>query len=184
MVQAKIKLKNLSSSSNINKTPTEEMPVERKNEEFVKILGKIEFLKMKKGEFMSAKRYKDAQEAILKQDTIHSVRNLEGVKFIGKRMIEVLTEYEKTGKVEYLEKEKLNPVNMFSNIYGIGYVNAQKLVDNGITTIDQLRERQDEYLNEKQKLGLKYYEDILQRIPRNEIDLYDKEFYRAFDSVN
>ena len=183
MVQAKIKLKTLSYSSNMNKTPIEEMPVERKNEEFVKILGKIEFLKMKKGEFMSAKRYKDAQEAILKKDAIYSVKDLEGVKFIGKRMIEVLTEYEKTGKVEYLEKEKLNPVNMFSNIYGIGYVNAQKLVDNGIKTIDQLRERQDEYLNEKQKLGLKYYEDILQRIPRNEIDLYDKEFYRAFDSV-
>jgi NAD-dependent DNA ligase len=182
MEKSKIKLKQLP-FINSNEKDKEEMPIERKNEEFVKILGKIEILKMKKGEFMSAKRYKDAQEAILKLDTIGSVKDLEGVKYIGKRMIEILTEYETTGKVEYLEKEKLNPVNIFSNIYGVGHINAQKLVDNGIKTIEQLRENQDEYLNEKQKIGLKYYEDILERIPRKEIDLYNKEFYRAFDAV-
>lgn len=182
MENSKIKLKHFP-SANSKEKHMEEVSIHRKNEDFVKILGKIEILKMKKGEFMSAKRYKDAQEAILKLDTVGSVKDLEGVKYIGKRMVEILTEYETTGKVDYLEKEKLNPVNTFSNIYGIGYINAQKLVANGIKTIDQLRENQDQYLNEKQKIGLKYYEDILQRIPRKEIDLYDKEFYRAFDSV-
>ena len=163
---------------------TETMSFTRKNEDFIKILGRIEIIKMKKGEFMSAKRYKNAQEAISKiENDIYSVDDLKYIKYIGPRMLEVLTEYDKTGKVDYLEKEKLNPVNIFSNIYGIGFVNAQKLVKLGIHTIEELREKQDEYLNEKQKLGLKYYEDILERIPRKEIDLYDKEFMRAFYAV-
>ena len=159
-------------------------PMNRLNESYVKILSEIEFIKMKRGDFMSAKRYKNAQEAIQKiNHDIHSPKDLEGIKFIGKKMLEVLTEYHNTGKVEYLEQEKKNPVNTFSNIYGVGYVNAQKIVDSGITTIQQLRDKQDELLNDKQKLGLKYYEDILERIPRSEIDEYYKIFKKVFDSL-
>ena len=69
-------------------------------------------------------------------------------------MLEVLNEYHSTGKVEYLEKEK-NPVNIFANIYGVGYVNAEKIVNSGIKTIEE-REKQDDILNDKQKIGLKY----------------------------
>ena len=36
--------------------------------------------------------------------------------------------------------------------------------------------RQDEVLNDTQKIGLKYYEDILKRIPRNEIEQYKTQF--------
>ena len=87
--------------------------MQRYNESFTKILSEIEFIKMKQGDFMSAKRYKNAGEAIynIKFDIL-SMDNLVGVKFIGKKMLEVLTEYKDTGKVAYLEKEKKNPVNV------------------------------------------------------------------------
>ena len=162
----------------------EKTPMKRLNEDYVKILSEIEFIKMKRGDFMSAKRYKNAQEAIQKiNDDITSPKDLEGVKFIGKKMLEVLTEYDTTGKVEYLEKEKKNPVNTFANIYGVGYVNAQKIVESGITTIGELREKQHELLNDKQKIGLQYYEDILERIPRQEIDDYNTTFKEVFESL-
>ena len=54
-------------------------------------------------------------------------------------------------------------------MYGIGPKKAQELVEQGITTIQQLRANQHQLLNETQKVGLKYYEDILKRIPRQEI---------------
>ena len=41
-----------------------------------------------------------------------------------------------------------------------------------ITFNIKLRERQDELLNDVQKKGLRYYEDILERIPRKEINNY------------
>ena len=53
----------------------------------------------------------------------------------------------------------------------------------GLTTIAQLRERQDELLNDVQKKGLRHYEDILKRIPSSEVAEYEKVFRRAFNKV-
>merc|ERR1712216_344601 len=51
------------------------------------------------------------------------------------------------------------------------------------TTIKQLRSKQDELLNDVQKKGLKYYEDILKRIPRDEIKIYEKKMKAIFNKV-
>ena len=59
----------------------------------------------------------------------------------------------------------------------------RQIVDKGITTIAQLREKQGEVLNDIQKIGLKYYEDILQPIPRAEIDEYAKVFDDVFKTI-
>ena len=61
---------------------------------------------------------------------------------------------------------------------------AKELVDkHGVKTIEELKGRQDELLNDKQKLGLKYYEDILKRIPRAEIEEYDEKLNQVFNEV-
>ena len=89
-----------------------------------------------------------------------------------------------TGKIAALEKEKSNPTVAFSNVYGIGPKKARELVDtHKVVTIEELRERQDELLNDKQKLGLKYYDDILKRIPRKEIDEYQEALNTEFMDV-
>ena len=75
---------------------------------------------------------------------------------------------------------------VFSDIYGIGPKMASKLADkNGlnVSSISELRERQDELLNDVQKKGLKYYEDILKRIPRKEINIYNKLLLKYFNEV-
>ena len=46
-----------------------------------------------------------------------------------------------------------------TEIHGIGPKKAQELVDSGITTIEELR-KNVESLNDTQKTGLKYYDDI------------------------
>jgi NAD-dependent DNA ligase len=85
-----------------------------------------------------------------------------------------------TGTLRVLEREKTNPVNILGEVYGIGPKKAKELVDKGVTTIEALRANQDELLNETQKVGLKYYEDILKRIPRSEIEEYKSLFTREF----
>jgi DNA polymerase/3'-5' exonuclease PolX len=88
-----------------------------------------------------------------------------------------------TGTLKILEREKNNPVNILGEIYGVGPKKAKELVEKGITTIEQLRERQDDVLNDIQKVGLKYYEDILKRIPRSEVEEYKKLFDKDFEKV-
>ena len=55
-----------------------------------------------------------------------------------------------------MERERADPKNIFSDIYGIGPKKAADLVNKGITSIEQLRQKQDELLNNVQKMGLKY----------------------------
>ena len=56
----------------------------------------------------------------------------------------------------------------------LGPVKAKELVEkHGIQSIDELKQRQ-ELLNDKQKIGLKYYETADLRIPRAEIKKHEK----------
>ena len=74
---------------------------------------------------------------------------------------------------------RANPMNIFTKIYGVGPAKAKELVKKGITTLEQLRENKDE-LNTSQKLGLQYYDDLEQRIPRAEIQAFEKIFKEQF----
>ena len=63
-----------------------------------------------------------------------------------------------------------------TKIYGVGSKKAQSLFnDYGIHTLSQLQEEvilHPKILNAKQKIGLKYYEDLQLRIPRDEMIAY------------
>ena len=86
--------------------------------------------------------------------------------------------------LEVLENAKNDPMLIFTEIYGIGSKKAEELVKkHKVTTIEELREKQEELLNDKQKIGLKHYEDILKRIPREEIIKYEKELKKIFKKV-
>jgi len=154
----------------------------RLNESFADVLDKLSKLMMKKGEFIKSRAYSNAQETILKETIdITSVDQLKGKRGIGETILKKLTEYTETGKLGLLERYKNDPLVIFSDIYGVGPKKAKDLVDKGIKTIDELREKQEDVLNNVQKVGLKYYEDILERIPRSEIDKYNCEFSNAFN---
>ena len=157
----------------------------RYNEKYLDMLDTLSQLMTKKGEPFRARAYQKAQETIMGLQTdIKGPEDLKGMPAIGKTIMEKLKEYTETGTLKVIEKEKTNPVNMFSDIYGVGPKKAEELVtDHGIKTIDQLRTN-EKLLNDKQRVGLKYYEDIQERIPRSEIDDYKKVFESAFDSSN
>ena len=57
---------------------------------------------------------------------------------------------------------------------------AHQLIESGITSIEELRKRQEEVLNPTQTAGLKYYEDILKRIPRAEINEFNDVLTNIF----
>lgn len=156
----------------------------RYNEEFIGVLAELENYMSKKGEFMRARAYQKAQEAIMTYpDNITSVDQVSGLRGIGKTITSKLKEYLSTGKIEALEKEKRNPIHEFTSIYGVGPKKAQQLIKDGISSIGELRKQQDKLLTETQRMGLKYYEDINKRIPREEVEDYEKEFTKVFNKI-
>ena len=147
------------------------------NEKFIEILDKLSNIMLKKGEVFRARAYQKAQEFIISYpNNIAGLSDLIGKPNIGPAVLERLEEFIVTGSLQIIEREKNNPINVLSDVYGIGPKKAQELVEQGITTIEQLRANQHQLLNETQKVGLKYYEDILKRIPRQEIECYNTLF--------
>ena len=167
----------------------------RMNEKFIDILGKLETILMNQTEKTAkfkARAYKKAQETIMgfnediiaQDGVIMNRKTLQSLPNIGDTIMKKLDEYVKTGTLALIEREKSNPVHVLGQIYGIGAVKASDLVKAGITNLDQLRARQAELLNDNQRTGLKYYDDILARIPRSEIEQYYDVFAGAFNTAN
>ena len=156
----------------------------RLNETFIDLMEQLSSIMLKQGEPFRARAYQKAQETIMAYPgDILSPDDLKGKPNIGSTIMEKLNEYYSTGTLKVLEREKNNPINILSEVYGIGPKKAKELVDKGITSIDQLQKKQDEVLNETQKVGLQYYDDILQRIPRSEIEEYKSIFKKVFDKI-
>ena len=178
-----------SKSKSKSKTPEPSKTMEkvkgrRLNEEFIDILGEFNQLLVKRGEFMRGRAYQKAQEAIMNYpDNITEVSQISSFKGIGATITSKLGEYVTTGKIEALERERNNPLHIFTEIYGIGPKKAKDLIENNIKSLEELKARKHEVLNETQLLGLEYYEDILKRIPRDEIDEYESIFVKEFNAI-
>ena len=167
---------------------------------FIKLLNSLVTITKNKGEHFKSNAYIKAINELNKYlkvvssgEEIKSLDDLKKRKIpgIGKTILEKFNEFLNTGTLEVVEREKANPVNIFANIYGIGPIKAKELVDTkNIVTLEQLRMQQDAIqenklplLNSKQKIGLKYYEDLLKRIPRTEIDEFKELLMHNFNET-
>ena len=152
----------------------------RLNESLVAILGDLASMKTENP--FKQRAYSAAQESVLEiQEDITDINQLKGVPKIGSSIFELLAEFVNTGKIAKLEKYRAHPISVFSEIYGVGPKKAEELAKLGIPSIAKLRQMVKQnpgILNGTQKVGLQYYEDILERIPRQEIDEYKSEFER------
>ena len=157
----------------------------RYNEAFADILMELAQLTARRGEMFKSRAYNNAHAtvSIFPRDIENPVQ-LKGQSGIGITIMDKLMEYVDTGKVVAIEMERNNPLHVLSDVHGIGPKKAKDLVDNGITSLNELRKRQVELLNDVQKKGLFYHEQIMQKIPRQEIDEYAKVFTTIFSSVS
>ena len=177
-------------------------------EEYIEILKQLVYYnkKFEKGGFFKAKYYSDGINKIEKLDK--DLITEDDLLDVSKAVKDKFNEFIKTGKVKNLEelKEKYNndyeveklknednldAKNKLMQIHGIGNILADKLLKMGITNIEELRKRQNEeidgkgkkklkLLNNVQQIGLKYYEETIQRIPRKEIEDYEILFKEHF----
>ena len=155
--------------------------------DFLDFLDEYSTLLGKKGDYFKQKIFKRAHDNLLSyNEPIYDTKDMSKINGFGPGIIKLLDELVSTGSVEVFENEKKRPAYVLSEIYGVGPKKAQELVNKGITSIDKLRtslEENPKILNDVQKKGLQYYEDILERIPRSEIELYKNIFQKSFDSI-
>ncbi|KAM7464593.1 hypothetical protein LguiA_032714 [Lonicera macranthoides] len=116
---------------------------------------------------------------------IESVDQVKHLPTIGKSMQDHIHEMVTTGKLSKLEHfetdEKVRTISLFGEVWGIGPATAQKLYDKGHRTLDDLKN--EDSLTNAQRLGLKYFDDIKTRIPRNEVQEMELLLQKAGEDI-
>lgn len=102
--------------------------------------------------------------------------DLSTIKGIGEQIQKKIKEIIETGHLQTADKAKevyhISALDQLQQVYGIGPAKAKALINAGIRSVTDLRRavKQDpSLLHEKQTIGLKYYEELLERIPREEM---------------
>lgn len=108
---------------------------------------------------------------------IRTMEDIEGIKGIGKKIQakieEILTTGELAAAAHAAAQLPIDVYDQLLKIHGIGPVKARKLVEDfEVKSIEDLRSKSaadPTLLDAAQKVGLKYFEDFDQRIPREEM---------------
>lgn len=156
-------------------------------EQLMDILEAMADMRAKEGEQFKARAFKKAHDTLAGVGEHGTVwENITGMKKLsgfGASVLAICHEFITTGKVQVLEDFKANPVNVFADIYGVGPKMALKFVAAGYTSLDDLRNAPVGTLNDKQAIGLRYYNDIKARIPRATIVEYEAAFRASLPRI-
>lgn len=113
---------------------------------------------------------------------VRDISDLTGIEGVGDKMRAKFDEILKTGSLAAATRAKeAFPIELYDTlqkIYGVGPVKAKDLVEkHNVANIEDLRKKITEnpnILNAKQIIGLRYYEDINERIHRSEMEEHEK----------
>jgi len=113
---------------------------------------------------------------------IRSFEDVKGIEGIGEKIGLKIKEILETGSLAAAERVReefpLDAYDALLGVYGIGPAKARELVEKeGVRSIADLRTSvaaRPALLNDKQKIGLRVYEDLLERIPRTEMEEHQR----------
>lgn len=130
-----------------------------------------------KGETYRVIAYNKAIKSIENlQKPICTIDDIAGIFGIGEKIRAKIEEIINTGTLHQLNtiNKDIDIFKVFNDIHGIGPVKARELIDkHKITSLDELRNNKDIVLNDIQRKGLKYYDDFLKRIQREEMEKHE-----------
>uniref|UniRef100_W5LHN1 DNA polymerase lambda n=1 Tax=Astyanax mexicanus TaxID=7994 RepID=W5LHN1_ASTMX len=115
---------------------------------------------------------------------ITSYQEANQIPGIGKAMASKIEEIMDSGHLRKLDNfgESVSVLELFTNIWGAGAKTAQLWYQQGFRTLEDIRTKAT--LTHTLRIGLKHYDDFLDRMPRNEAAAIEKTVEEAAHSVN
>ncbi|KAL9653895.1 hypothetical protein ABK040_012954 [Willaertia magna] len=109
---------------------------------------------------------------------ITAPEQINNIPNIGQKIRDKIKEFLAFGKIRRLESLQQNEhtivLQTFTKIKYVGPETAQKLYTLGYRSVEQLKENTPSFFTKQQLIGLKYYEDFLIRIPREQVEEISK----------
>lgn len=173
----------------INKENLKKPDVEPKKE-IIKNLKLLEEYETLNKQPFKARAYNKVINSIeMSTDKLDNLDAFANIKGIGDKIKEKIKEYFETGKINAVERALADPKfslkRKLANLYGVGPVKIKDLMEK-VNSFEELKEK-PELLNDKQKIGLKYYDDMIQRIPMYEgkkhYDIINKTFNKTYKDI-
>lgn len=145
------------------------------NAKTIQILSELAEERMLHGETFKAKAYRRAIDTLSGQTSYINryevAKKLPGIGNSIALKIAKICEGNISPDNDFKEhSEESRLLKLFMDIHGVGYVFAKKWINQGMKSLEDIAERDD--LTKPQKLGLKYYEDWNERIPRDECTVH------------
>ena len=125
-----------------------------------------------------ARNYRKAARVLRKypaDDWRHDPKSLLAVPpfSFGPSIIQKVEEFIQTGRIKKFEHlahdKRMTALAQLTSVFGIGKSTAESWIQKGICTIQHLRSLPPGSLTKSQEIGLRYWEELQQRIPREEI---------------
>ncbi|KAF2745543.1 hypothetical protein M011DRAFT_479048 [Sporormia fimetaria CBS 119925] len=120
---------------------------------------------------------------VLRKQTvkISTREQAEALPFIGSRLAEKIEEIVITDRLRRLDNTRTDPMDkilrLFLGIYGVGLSQANKWIQAGHRTLDDLL--RNAKLSHNQKTGIDHYDDFAARIPRAEVEAHGSYVRKA-----
>ncbi|KAG1676100.1 DNA polymerase lambda [Nymphon striatum] len=109
----------------------------------------------------------------------------KAIRGVGERLADKIYEIIQSGHLRKIDEvcsgERMEAINLFTELWGAGPTTAELWVQQGFRSLDDLREKAK--LTNQQKIGLKYYNEILERMPREEAAKIEAEVRKVAIAV-
>lgn len=130
--------------------------------------------------------YQKAIQALRKHPKqVTSWEEAKSLPAVGARLADKIWEIIESGGLrkldEFKSSEEIKTLELFSNVWGAGAVTSRQWYQQGFRTLVDLRTKAK--LTHNQKIGLKYYNDILDRMPREEAAEIEETVRKAAESI-
>ena len=165
-------------------------PSDKPNSEFCEILNELSvYERTVANNAFKANAYRKAATIISKHPTkLTSGQEAMKLPGVGKQIGLKLDEFLQSGSLQKLDKIKKDDTSQaiteLTRVSGIGPASARKFVtEHKINSIDDLR-KNTALLNNHQQIGLKYLEELEERIPRDEVDKWKKLIFKNIAEVD
>jgi len=151
------------------------------NSKLINDLTILEKYYTKTKDFFRRNAYTNAIKTISKLNyKIEDEKQVKNLNGIGSGIFKKIKEFLDKGYISKVEEfrdiietknDKEIIIQMFLNIWGVGEVKANNLWDKGYRSIEDIN-KNPEVLNRSQLIGLKHYKDLLKKIPRKNMIIY------------
>ena len=158
-----------------------------RNNKIIEILEELKEESVYGGNRFRTQAYGKAISAIKNvRVPIISGSQAQKLKGVGSKIAKKIDEILETGELRSLVqkpdevRKRIDVLREFGAIWGVGPKTAVRLYDAGYRNIDDIP---DKALNSKQKIGLTYYKNLQERIPRKQITLFEKDVRKILNEL-